>query len=224
VWEARPGSLWINAGPALIRVLQQTGGDDLTPAAIAASVTERAAATGAPWIEAHAMRCRGLADGDVGVLRQAAEGFAAIAERPDQLECLIDALGITTDAEEAVALRARADELATMLGSEDRMAALPSPVGAPARRVRRRAVRPVAGWGSLTVAEERVARLVAQGHSNAEAGAELFVSSRTVESHLRRIFAKLEIRKRVELAVLVSQLDDTDLPISFEGSGVGAGR
>ena len=52
-----------------------------------------------------------------------------------------------------------------------------------------------------------MARLVAQGRSNAEAGAELFVSARTVESHLRRIFAKLEIRKRVELAVLVSQLD-----------------
>ncbi len=208
VWEARPGSLWINAGPALIRVLQQTEGDDLTPAAIAASVTERAAATGAPWIDAHAMRCRGLADRDVGVLRQAADGFAAIFERPDQLECLLDALRITTDAEETVALRARADELAAMLGSEDRMAALPSPVGAPARRVGRRAVRPVSGWGSLTVAEERVARLVASGHSNAEAGAELFVSSRTVESHLRRIFAKLEIRKRVELAVLVSRLDE----------------
>ncbi len=83
-----------------------------------------------------------------------------------------------------------------------------APIDAPVRRVRRRAARPVSGWGSLTVAEERVARSVAQGHTNAEAGAELFVSARTVESHLRRIFAKLEIRKRVELAVLVSQLAD----------------
>ena len=54
----------------------------------------------------------------------------------------------------------------------------------------------------MTVAEERVARLVARGDPNAEAGAELFVSARTVESHLRRIFAELEIRTRVELAVL----------------------
>lgn len=53
-----------------------------------------------------------------------------------------------------------------------------------------------------------MARLVAEGLTNAETGAELFGSARTVESHLRRIFAKLEIRKRVELAILVSQLDE----------------
>ena len=189
-------------------MLQQTDGDDLTAAEIVASVTERAAATGAPWIEAHAARCRGLAERDVDMLRRAADGFAAIAQQPDQLECLIDGLRITSDAAVAEALRAGADELAAALGSGDRVAVLATPSGAPPRPVGRRAVRPVSGWGSLTVAEERVARLVAQGHSNAEAGAELFVSARTVESHLRRIFAKLEIRKRVELAVLVTQLDE----------------
>ena len=66
-----------------------------------------------------------------------------------------------------------------------------------------------------------MARLVAEGLTNAETGAELFVSARTVESHLRRIFAKLDIRKRVELAVLVSQLDEHWPP---HGRGLGAGR
>lgn len=210
VWEARPGSLWINAGPALIRVLLAAdGASSIGPAEIAAAVAERAAETGAPWIAAQAARCRGLADRDAGQLRVAADRFAAIDERPDELECLIDAIRIAADPDDAKALRARAQQRSAALGAGDRVAALPAVTGAePPRPVRRRAARPVSGWGSLTVAEERVARLVAQGHSNAEAGAELFVSSRTVESHLRRIFAKLEIRKRVELAVLVSQLAD----------------
>jgi DNA-binding CsgD family transcriptional regulator/tetratricopeptide (TPR) repeat protein len=51
----------------------------------------------------------------------------------------------------------------------------------------------------LTPAEQAVARLVATGHSNREAAAELYVSVKTVESHLGHIFAKLGIRSRHDL-------------------------
>ena len=51
----------------------------------------------------------------------------------------------------------------------------------------------------LTPAEQAVARLVATGHSNREAAAELYVSVKTVESHLGHIFAKLDIRSRHDL-------------------------
>jgi DNA-binding CsgD family transcriptional regulator len=54
--------------------------------------------------------------------------------------------------------------------------------------------------GGLTVTEERVADLVADGRSNKEVAAELFVSVRTVEANLTRIYAKLGIRSRTELA------------------------
>jgi DNA-binding CsgD family transcriptional regulator len=57
-----------------------------------------------------------------------------------------------------------------------------------------------AGHGDLTPSERRVAALVAEGRTNREAAGELFLSERTVEGHLSRVYAKLGIRSRAELA------------------------
>ena len=57
-----------------------------------------------------------------------------------------------------------------------------------------------ASVGALTATEERVAELVAQGLTNKAVAKELFVTDRTVEGHLTRIYAKLGIRSRSELA------------------------
>ena len=54
--------------------------------------------------------------------------------------------------------------------------------------------------GGLTPTEERVADLVAEGRSNKEVADLLFVSVRTVEANLTRVYAKLGIRSRTELA------------------------
>jgi DNA-binding CsgD family transcriptional regulator len=59
--------------------------------------------------------------------------------------------------------------------------------GAPPRRRAR------TGTYSLTVSEARVARLVATGRSNAEVAQELFVSLKTIETHLTRIYSKLSL-------------------------------
>ncbi|MDA0166039.1 AAA family ATPase [Solirubrobacter ginsenosidimutans] len=53
--------------------------------------------------------------------------------------------------------------------------------------------------GDLTAHEEHIARLALAGHTNPEIGAELFISSRTVEWHLKNVFTKLEIASRKEL-------------------------
>jgi DNA-binding CsgD family transcriptional regulator len=71
--------------------------------------------------------------------------------------------------------------------------------------------RPTLGWDSLTEAERRVADLVARGHSNKEIGERLHMSHRTVGSHLYRIFPKLSITSRVELARLVIERSLADL-------------
>ncbi len=53
---------------------------------------------------------------------------------------------------------------------------------------------------ALTPTEERVAALVAEGRTNREVGTILVVSERTVEGHLSRIYAKVGVRSRAELA------------------------
>lgn len=55
-------------------------------------------------------------------------------------------------------------------------------------------------WDSLTPSEVRVVRLVAEGLTNRETAQRLAVSAHTVDSHLRRAFAKLGVSRRVELA------------------------
>ena len=54
--------------------------------------------------------------------------------------------------------------------------------------------------GTLTTTERRVAELVGQGLQTKQVAARLFVSPKTVEGHLSRIYAKLGVTSRTELA------------------------
>jgi DNA-binding CsgD family transcriptional regulator len=60
--------------------------------------------------------------------------------------------------------------------------------------------RPSTGWASLTPSELQVVRLVAKGLSNPQIGERLFVSKRTVQTHLKHVFPKLGVTSRAELA------------------------
>jgi DNA-binding CsgD family transcriptional regulator len=60
---------------------------------------------------------------------------------------------------------------------------------------------------TLTETERRVAELVASGQSNQETAAALFMSVKTVEANLTRIYRKLSVRSRTELAHRTDELD-----------------
>jgi DNA-binding CsgD family transcriptional regulator len=61
---------------------------------------------------------------------------------------------------------------------------------------------PVPGWADLTDTQKMVAELVADGLTNRDAGARLFLSPHTIDFHLRQIYRRLGVRSRVELARL----------------------
>ena len=56
------------------------------------------------------------------------------------------------------------------------------------------------GWEALTATESQIVALAAQGLTNPEIGRRLFISPRTVRSHLAHVFLKLGVASRVELA------------------------
>jgi DNA-binding CsgD family transcriptional regulator len=72
--------------------------------------------------------------------------------------------------------------------------------------------RPPIGWLSLTPAEREVARLVAEGLQNKEIAAKLFISARTVQTHLTHMYGKLGVTSRVQLAQQAARHAETLAP------------
>ncbi len=69
-----------------------------------------------------------------------------------------------------------------------------------AQRGRGERKRPSTGWASLTPTELDVARLVSEGLANKEIATRLFISPRTVQTHLTHVYTKLGLTSRVQLA------------------------
>jgi DNA-binding NarL/FixJ family response regulator len=69
----------------------------------------------------------------------------------------------------------------------------------------------------LTNQEHRVLALVAKGWRNAKIAQELYISTRTVETHLYRIFDKLDVSSRTEAALYALS---SDLHLRAEVSGI----
>ena len=175
-----------------------------------AAVTEVAARNEVPWMTGAALRCRGLIEDDAEIL-QAAAGACAGGSRPLGLALACE------DAGAAFARQGRLDRarplLDQALGIYERLGAARDLARAEAtlreagiRRGRRGTRgRPQVGWASLTPAEHAVAGLVAEGLSNPQIGERLYISSRTVQTHLAHMFAKLDIATRAQLAVDVTR-------------------
>jgi DNA-binding CsgD family transcriptional regulator/tetratricopeptide (TPR) repeat protein len=152
-----------------------------------------------------ALQVRGVVDRDVealgrcvDVLRQAPRPLLlaqALTDHADALHTVGDPAAADIDRE----ANARFDTLGavpgalTGTGTRATVAAWNHRPGSQARR-------PTHGPGSLTDTESRVAQLVAAGHSSRSAAAELGVSTNTINTHLRSIFAKLDVRSRVQLS------------------------
>jgi predicted ATPase/class 3 adenylate cyclase/DNA-binding CsgD family transcriptional regulator len=74
-----------------------------------------------------------------------------------------------------------------------------------AQRGRGKRKRPTTGWAALTPAERDVVRLVSEGLANNDIATRLFVSPRTVQTHLTHVYTKLGLTSRVQLAQEAAQ-------------------
>lgn len=185
----------------LIDALIATG--DL-PAAfpVVDSLERRGEAACSPWAIAVAARGRALLQAVEGNSEQALDSFA------DALSKHASWPGSIERGRTLLAYGATLRRLRKRGGARDALdeaAAIFDEVGARlwAERAREELSR-VSGRGrsdgSLTSTEQRIAELVASGRSNKEVAAALYITVHTVETHLSKVYAKLGIRSRTELA------------------------
>ncbi len=152
------------------------------------------------WVLAHVTRCRGLvaaARGDVSeaasLLENAVTEHETVRDAFGRARALL-ALGVVRRRERQK--RAARDAIATALGEFERLGAATWIEKARAELGRIGGRTRIEG---LTPAERRVAALVAEGRTNREVAAALFLGERTVETHLTHVYAKLGVRSRAEL-------------------------
>lgn len=165
----------------------------------------RARAVGRPWALATCARCSGLVAAAAGDLAGAREHLARALLEHERLPMPFERArtllvrgtlerrakrrrAARESLEEAVAIF---DQLGTDLWAEKARGEL-ARIGGRAR-----------GGDDLTPTEERVAQLVAEGRTNREVAETLFMSVKTVEANLSRIYGKLGVRSRTELAARI---------------------
>lgn len=180
-----------------------------------ASLDERARATGLSYPAAAAERCRGLLADHA---EQAVAAFAA-ARQAHSLQSAPFELGRTLLCEGEVLRRFRRPTAArSVLREAHRIFE-----GLGANPWTERAAYELAATGSispskpraalldaLTPQELQIARLVADGRNNAEVAAAMFLSRKTVETHLTRVYRKLSVRSRTELTRMLVAHGMTD--------------
>jgi DNA-binding CsgD family transcriptional regulator/tetratricopeptide (TPR) repeat protein len=158
-----------------------------------------------PHRQATALYCSGLLDQDAARLLAAAERYGQAGRRLLNAKALEAAAGNFVDVDDRDQARAaftRATEIYASLGAA-------ADVGRLQARFRAHGIRRSphtkhqkarTGWDSLTPTETKIAAFVEEGLSNPEIAARLFLSRRTVATHVSHILKKLDVNSRIDIA------------------------
>jgi ATP/maltotriose-dependent transcriptional regulator MalT len=201
----------VMVAPERVEMARRVGRIDVARTALA-DFEAWAAQMPAPWPQPVLECCRALvADGDEATARYQRALERAADARPLDLARIRLLYGEHLRRERRrvdarVQLRAALDgfeRLNAVMWAERARAELRAS-GETARR------RDPSTLGQLTPQELQVGQLVASGLSNKEVAAQLFLSTRTIEAHLRSVFSKLEVTSRTQLARLPQFGDPTD--------------
>jgi DNA-binding NarL/FixJ family response regulator/predicted negative regulator of RcsB-dependent stress response len=200
------GSTNLLAAPLLEQLVQARLADDRVPEARDAAETLAAIAgpSGRERVEAAAALARGRvasAAGDAdaaNILQQAVNGFARLGLRLEAAQARLElarALAVQSPPGAIETARHARNELEALGASReaDAAAALMRSLGARGRAGPR-------SFGSLSRRETEVLRLLGEGLSNREIGDRLFISPKTAEHHVSRIYGKLGLKSRAEAA------------------------
>jgi DNA-binding CsgD family transcriptional regulator len=159
-----------------------------------------------PLFAGVAAHCRGITERDEGLLADAVEVLRS-CHRPLALATALEDLGtqrMQAGREDSAGALSEAYEITSRCDAQRQVARIRRKLREVGVTRRSAAVaRPTAGWESLTNAELAVARMVAEGETSRAVAERLFLSTNTVNTHLRHIFAKLGVRSRVELTRVV---------------------
>lgn len=169
---------------------------------VADRLAELAGATSNRWACAAAVRCRGVVaeasgdrDGALTDLRRAVTMHEALGQPLELGRTLLLAGGVLRRDRKKAEARAALDRAVELF------AGLPAPLWRDrAADERTRVGGGSAGRWELTATERRIAGLVAGGRTNREVAATLFLSRKTVEWNLSKVYRKLGVRSRSELA------------------------
>ncbi|HWD09464.1 MAG TPA: LuxR C-terminal-related transcriptional regulator, partial [Actinomycetota bacterium] len=223
-------------GPDLVRLALASGEGGLAEE-VTAALEALASQTDVASVRGAALRCRGLVRSDPALLLEAVQAYRSTPRRWELALACEDAAvalagtrsavpaggGQVGDVGTARRARALADEALDTYRSLDanrELARAQARLRAAGLRTGTRGERqrPRSGWASLTAAEHEVASLVAEGLGNPEIAARLFISRRTVQSHVSHILEKLDLTSRVELAVSATRRHAKRAPAGHDGA------
>jgi DNA-binding CsgD family transcriptional regulator/tetratricopeptide (TPR) repeat protein len=199
---------YLVVGPDLVRLARSLGELEMAEEVVCA-INDVACANDVQSITGAALRCRGLLTDDADAMMGAIDAYA---DSPRRLELALTCeegaglLGRQGDTAGARALLERASEVFEQLDATRDLVRVDATLrGLGVRRGQRGPRhRPQWGWGSLTPTEGTVADLVSQGLTNPQIAERLYISRRTVQTHVSHIFTKLDMASRAQLAAAVA--------------------
>jgi DNA-binding CsgD family transcriptional regulator/DNA-binding Lrp family transcriptional regulator len=215
--------LWMDPAdePEMARIALAAGDRELAESAVADARRRAELCPDVPSLDAIAAHATGLLGGDIDKLSAAVSLFER-SPRSLALAAAYEDLGLAHQRQgtpesgidaltQALVLFARAGATRDAARLRNRLRAL---------GIRRRVAteeKPATGWAAMTKSELAVAELVASGLTNREVAERLYISPHTVNTHLRQVFAKLEVKSRVDLTRLATERGSKHAPGTARG-------
>jgi DNA-binding CsgD family transcriptional regulator len=201
-------------GWALVELIEAgvRGGQPEEASAALDRLSERTRASRTEWALGTEARCRALLSDDESLYQESVERLArsrAVVELARSRLLYGEWLRRENRRADAREQLRAAHEMFSRMGAEAFAERARRELSATGETVRARTVETL---DELTTQEAQVARLAAQGHTNPEIGAQLFISPRTVEYHLHKVFPKLGISSRKELRRALPGAEHAALP------------